>query len=284
MATRRVGDAAFDHGAQFITARESSFLKWLNTLEEKNVVARWFEGNSGEDSHPRWRGVPGMNGIAKHLGSGLDIRLNTKVESLEKQGYFWQVKLQSTKNHLTATTLLLTPPVPQSLELLASFLSTFPEKTKTFLRKFTYERCLAILARLHEPTHLAPPGCIRKPTANISWVADNQLKGVSKAPAVTIHATAEFSLRHWHENRDFTAKLLFQELKEHLHLKIEDYQVHGWKYSKPQYIHEQRSFMLLDEPPLVLAGDAFGGPRVEGAALSGWDAAERLEEMRRGGA
>ena len=64
-------------------------------------------------------------------------------------------------------------------------------------------------------------------------------------------------------------------------MKIKDFQVHGWKYSKPQYIHDLRSLELFHQPDLLLAGDAFGGPRVEGAVLSGWDAAERLEDAMR---
>lgn len=60
-------------------------------------------------------------------------------------------------------------------------------------------------------------------------------------------------------------------------MNVLEFQIHAWKYSKPLHIFEQRSLEIWPEPQLVLAGDTFGGSRVEGAVLSGWDAAERIE-------
>ena len=44
--------------------------------------------------------------------------------------------------------------------------------------------------------------------------------------------------------------------------------LHRWKFSEPKTIHPERC-VWLSELGLGFAGDAFGGPRVEGAALSG---------------
>jgi hypothetical protein len=62
---------------------------------------------------------------------------------------------------------------------------------------------------------------------------------------------------------------------------VTEFQVHAWRYCKPIQILPTTTLMLSQNPPLFLAGDAFGGPRVEGAALSGWAAAEALRQQLR---
>ena len=53
-----------------------------------------------------------------------------------------------------------------------------------------------------------------------------------------------------------------------------------WKFSEPAATFAQPCVWLPDLG-LGLAGDAFGGPRVEGAALSGWAMAERMAVQAR---
>ncbi len=64
--------------------------------------------------------------------------------------------------------------------------------------------------------------------------------------------------------------------KEWLGADVKIFQVQGWRYSKPIRVDERRCAIVSKTPPLVLAGDAFAGPRVEGAALSGWAAAKAV--------
>ena len=52
--------------------------------------------------------------------------------------------------------------------------------------------------------------------------------------------------------------------------------VHRWLYSRAVPGDRPRFLALDGAGRLLLAGDGFGGPRVEYAALSGLEAAERL--------
>ena len=61
--------------------------------------------------------------------------------------------------------------------------------------------------------------------------------------------------------------------------EIEDAQLKYWRYALPVTLYQNRYLLADDLPPLIFAGDAFGGPRVEGAALSGLTAAERILEI-----
>ncbi len=59
MATRRMGEAVFDHGAQFMTARSARFQATLGDMVENGAVVEWCRGFAEQaDGHPRWRGHP----------------------------------------------------------------------------------------------------------------------------------------------------------------------------------------------------------------------------------
>jgi renalase len=50
-------------------------------------------------------------------------------------------------------------------------------------------------------------------------------------------------------------------------------QLKRWRFATPRRIWPDAHWSPIDLPSLAVAGDAFAGPRVEGAALSGLSAA-----------
>jgi predicted NAD/FAD-dependent oxidoreductase len=58
-------------------------------------------------------------------------------------------------------------------------------------------------------------------------------------------------------------------------------EVFRWRYSKPRHPDERGALMVTGDPgPLVLAGDALAGAKVEGAVTSGLGAARLLAGER----
>ncbi len=87
LASRRIGSATFDHGAQFITARTPRFAALLNEWQELGLVTEWCRGTNTE--HIYWRGIPSMTAIPKHLAKSLNVRLEMKMSALKQESSRW---------------------------------------------------------------------------------------------------------------------------------------------------------------------------------------------------
>lgn len=280
LATRRIEQAAFDHGAQFMTARDPRFIAAIEAWRDKGVVEEWFRNPAhSAEGHPRWRGAPAMTAVAKHLSRDVPLRLGTRVVAVRRATTGWLVVLEDAETVL-ANAVVLTPPVPQSLALLDAGAVGLQPAIRARLENLEYERCLAVMAVLAAPTRIPYPGGLSPAEGPIAWIADNQMKGVSAVPAVTLHATAAYSLEYWERDRHASGLALLQAAAHWLEIDdVTEFQVHGWRYSKPIHIDAGPCMVVSESPPLIVAGDAFAGARVEGAALSGWAAADALSEM-----
>lgn len=278
LAGRRIGDATFDHGAQFMTAREPRFKAAVADWIAAGVAEQWYSSYPGQpNGHPRYRGVPTMTAVAKHLAIGLDIMRATRVVRVSHQQSSWLADLDN-GDRVSANSLLITSPVPQTLELLEEV--SIPADKRVRLERIEYESCIAVMAILDGPTAIDAPGAIALEEGPIAWISDNLQKGVSKIAAVTIHGSSEFSAQHLDKDPMQIGQQLIDAADLYLgDAQVREYQVHGWRYSKPSTVDPDPCLLLSDGtnlPPLAVAGDAFAGPRFEGAVQSGWAAAKML--------
>jgi hypothetical protein len=277
LASRRIGSATFDHGAQFITARTPRFAALLSEWHGLGLVTEWYRGTSAE--HIYWRGVPSITAVPKHLAKSLHVRLEMKMTALKQESSRWLAIFENGET-VAAKAVLLTAPVPQSLALLAAGGVTLEASKREQLEALEYEPCLAVMAVLKGEANVPKPGFIRFDSGPVGWIADNQAKGISAVSAVTIHATPAFSLEHQEDDRQKMGQHLLEVAAPWLGSEAAEFQVHAWRYARPKHEQDHPCLILNQSPALLIAGDAFGGPRVEGAALSGWAAADALKELQ----
>jgi renalase len=276
MATRRMGAATFDHGAQYIVATEPRLVRIMGEACKAGVVYDWPKGPYSEPREVEgWVGRNGMNAFPKFLSSGLDIQLQRTVVALAEENERWRVEMAEGPPE-SAGAVILTAPAPQSMAILRAGAVRIEPEMKKCLEDITYDRCLAVMATLDRKPLMARVGFFCPWEAPILWVADNQQKGISTEPAVTILATDHFSRKHWEGDRDAAARELLDWVADALKAKVTECSVHGWMYAGPRVAGPYPHAVISEAPPLVLAGDAFGGPRVQRAADSGWEAAEWL--------
>jgi len=276
LATRDLpGGAVADHGAQFFTARSPPWKTEVDRWLLDGSVLEWCRGFTGDDGHPRYVAAGGMSRLAAGMASGLDVRQSVRVDRVTPSSARWVVGWSArhggSAGSIEADAVVLSTPVPQAARLLAG---------NADLPRLTYKPTICLVAALDRPPSIpAPGGAQLEGHPTWSWVADNVAKGASTLPAVTFHTRSDVAAERFEDNSVPLRTDLIAAARPWLgSAEILHAEVHRWRYATPETPHPERC-LVAGGGRILLAGDAFGGPRVEGAFLSGLAAARALARV-----
>lgn len=288
IASRRLDSGvAFDHGAQYFTVYDQEFDKQVQQWCASGAAAQWNgrivslqEGVITELAEPRTRyvGAPTMNTIAKQLAADLVVRTAVTVESIHRVENQWQVNDATNASQGAYDFVVSTAPPIQSQKLLRGLSKCMEQE----ITKVVMAPCWAVMLQPNAPLEAAFDGAFVQ-ASPLGWIARNSSKPSRQAKeSWVLHASAEWSQEHLEESPEGVAPKLIEAFWSATNLppqSLEWTMAHRWRFALPQNPLPAR-FLLDAEQHLGACGDWCGGPRVEGAYLSGRAMAEAILEAR----
>jgi predicted NAD/FAD-dependent oxidoreductase len=270
MSTRRImtglGEAAFDHGAQYFTARDSSFKPVVERWQQRGGVAPW--PLAGPDA---WVGVPGMSAVIKDMAAAHDVHWSCPVLGLLRSKDGWTVQSpKAVSEHFDAAVLAV--PAEQAAPLLS-------------LHDFGLARCAAMARSqpcwtgmfvFDQPLNDVP--IIIRDRQHIAWAARNGAKpGRTGSETLVVQASAAWSQVHLERDQaEIAAKLwsIFSEVTSCGGVTPHLSTAHRWRFALSAGIGDGALWNAI--LGLRVCGDWLLGPRVECAWLSGRELAGRI--------
>src|SRR5512137_1445969 len=124
LGTRRQGNFAFDHGAQFVTARSRSFVKYVEVAGRAGAAARWKprileDDRSWTEPIDEWHvGTPGMSAFVRPLSRSVELQTGVAVHELLQGQRGWELQTDSGRGSRIFDAVAVAVPAPQALTLL----------------------------------------------------------------------------------------------------------------------------------------------------------------------
>lgn len=263
MSTRRMetslGPVAFDHGAQYFTARDPAFMRLVQGWGDLGMAVPW--PLAGTDA---WVGLPGMNAVIRHMASAHDVHWAQHVTSLvRRKNAWWLIAGDSEFGPFDAVILAI--PAEQAAAILS--LHDFSMgRTALFARS---QPCWTGMYAFSEP--LAGLGPLLRNTGCIAWATRNSAKPGRTGPeAWVVQASAAWSSQWLEAGQEQVAEMLFAELAKTAGRALARpilATAHRWRYALSA--GTGGGALWNHDLCLGVCGDWLLGPRVECAWLSG---------------
>ena len=124
LATRRMGPLAFDHGAQFITARSHPFSRYAEIALRAGMLDAWRPRIMEDDRawpapiEDWWIGQPGMSALVRPLARNIEIHGGVAVHELIPSQRGWELQTDSGRQNVIFRAVAVAVPAPQASALL----------------------------------------------------------------------------------------------------------------------------------------------------------------------
>jgi hypothetical protein len=283
LGTRRQGNFAFDHGAQFLTARSRPFVRYVEIAARAGVVERWSprileDDRSWDAPIEDWLvGRPGMSTVVRPMTRNIELQTGVGVHELILSQRGWELQTDSGRQNAVFDAVAVAVPAPQALTLLGPHGRAFRHLTDVRMSP-----CWAGMFAFDQPLDAGAE--VRRWTRGpLTWAACDSSKPQRPAgpQCWVVHASAGWSREHLEGDAREVAQLLLHEFASALDQRLPapvHLQAHRWRHA----LVEQPLGLpcLVDEEISAGAcGDWCIAPRVEAAFESGRALAHSLLPM-----
>ena len=285
MSSKRSEAGTLDLGAQYFTARDRRFVDEVQRWQANGWVAEWepqlYNCQSGQlspspDEQTRWVGTPRMSAITRALLDDLPVEFGCRITEVFQGQQHWNLLDADGGNHGPFSHVIIATPAHQATALLAA-----APKLASTAAGVKMDPTWAIALAFDTPLDTPMEGCFVQDSP-LDWLARNRSKPGRDATPDTwiLHATSAWSKQHLDLPKEAIIELLHGAFAELLHCSMPAPSfslAHRWLYARPAGSHEWG--VLADaDLGLYVCGDWCLSGRVEGAWLSGQEAARRLHE------
>jgi len=301
-ATRRQEGCVYEYGANYLTADDERVTELVtgelptDALVEIEPPVWTFDSegevSEGRDEQPtRWTYEDGITQLAKHLIAATDatVHRDTRVETLDRTGDDWRVIDAAGHDHGRFDAVLLTPPAPQTADLLgqAEWEHADRRPLRETVEAVPYRTIVAGL--LHYDFELDVPyyALVNDDRAHdVGWIGREECKRghvPDGESLLLVQMAPEWSVEHYRDTpaalvdsiADETATLLDDD-----RLADPDWTDHQhWRYALPDSGVPEGTLDSALDHDLFFAGDwVVGEGRLHAALRNGLETGTRIAE------
>lgn len=285
MSSKRSDAGSLDLGAQYFTARDRRFMAAVQQWQAQGCAAQWtpslYNSHSGQlspspDEQVRWVGTPGMSAITRAMLGDLQVSFSCRITEVFRGEQHWNLQDAEGLSHGPFSHVVIATPAPQATALLASAPKLAGAAASVKMDP-TWAVALGFSSALQTPLE----GCFVQDSP-IDWLARNRSKPGRDTTLDTwvLHATSTWSRQHLDMPKEAVIEQLRGAFAELIGCAVPAPTfslAHRWLYARPAAAHEWGALSDPDQG-IYVCGDWCLSGRVEGAWLSGQEAARRLLE------